>query len=69
VGRFKTALGSQDQFTELAGGTFAATGNGDAMGVLANKRRRIGNGHAQAHSANDRQVGQIIAQVGDLLIA
>ena len=41
MGRFKTALGTQDQLAELAGGTLAATGGGDAMGVFADKRRGI----------------------------
>ena len=42
MGRFKAALGTQDQLAELAGGAFAATGRGDAVGMLANKCRRIG---------------------------
>ena len=61
--------GTQDQLAELAGGTFTATGGSDAMGVLANKCRRIGDSHAQAHPTNHRQVWQVIAQIGDLLIA
>ena len=69
MGRFKAALGTQDQLAELAGGAFTATGGGDAVGVLANKRRRIGDGHAQADPADHRQVRQVVAQVGDLLIA
>ena len=69
MGRFKTALGTQDQLAELAGGTLAATGGGDAMGVFADKRRGICDGHAQAHPANHRQVWQVVAQIGDLFIA
>ena len=54
---------------EQIGGTLAATGGGDAMGVFADKRRGICDGHAQAHPANHRQVGEVVAQIGDLFIA
>ena len=38
MGCFKAALGTQNQLAELAGGTFATTRSGDAMGVLAHER-------------------------------
>ncbi|MNH33253.1 hypothetical protein D3C79_937540 [compost metagenome] len=34
IGRVEAVLGAQDQFAEFASGTFAATGEGDAVGVF-----------------------------------
>ena len=69
MSRFKAALGAQDQFAELSCGTFAATGRGYAVGMFANECRGIGHCHAQTDPTNDRQVGQVITEVSDLLIA
>ena len=47
----------------------AAAGRGDAMGMLAHERVGTGYRHAQADAADHRQIGQVVAKVGDLLIA
>jgi hypothetical protein len=62
------ALGAQDQFAELAGGTFAAAGRVTPW-ACSRTKRGIGHRHAQADAADHRQVGQVVTQVGDLLIA
>ena len=82
MGRFKTALGTQDQLAELAGGTFAATGGGDAMGVFADKRRAQNLGIPHLYQGRedklvvlDELLGQLnlsyeqVAYLGDLFIA
>src|SRR5690606_1975176 len=65
LGGFESALGAHDQFAELAGRAFAAAGLGHAVGMLADEGIGAGHGHAQADPANDRQVRQVVAQVGD----
>ncbi|MNP33575.1 hypothetical protein D3C76_1268220 [compost metagenome] len=69
IGRVEIALGLQDQLAEFAGCTFTATGLGNPVGVLADKGCGIGHCHAQADAADHRQVGQVVAQIGNLFIA
>ena len=69
MGSIQLALGPQDQLTKFAGSTFAAACLSNAVGVLSNKAGSVGNSHAQANPAYNRQVWQIITQIGDLFIA
>jgi len=45
----------------------AAGDGGRVVGRLADFAARIGHGHAQAHGAQDRQIGQVVAQVANLV--
>ncbi|MCY1250742.1 hypothetical protein D9M72_644070 [compost metagenome] len=69
VGRFKIALGLQDQFAELASGTFAAARQGHPMSVLANEGGGVGHRHAQPDPSDHGQVRQVVAQIRNLFIA
>ena len=69
LGGVEAALGAHDQFAEFAGGAFATACCSDAMGVLADEAIGAGHGHTQANPADHRQIRQVIAAVGDLLIA
>ena len=68
MGSLKIALGAHDQFAELAGGAFAAAGLGDPRGMLADEGVGAGYRHAEADPADHRQVGEVVAQIGDLLV-
>src|SRR5690554_3517823 len=68
LGGFKIALGAQDQLAELPCRAFATPRLSHAVGVLAHEGIGAGDGHPQADAADHRQVGQVVAQIGDLLI-
>jgi hypothetical protein len=69
VGRFKAALGVQDQLAEFMSRAFATASLSNTVGVLPDKAGGIGHGHTQANAPNDRQVWQIVTQISDLFIA
>src|ERR1700735_1903140 len=62
------ALRFQDQLDYFAGGAFASCDGGDVMRGAFDFDDGVGDGDSQADAAENREVGQIVADVGDFFV-
>jgi hypothetical protein len=62
-----TALGFEDEFDGFADRAPAAVEFSNVFRRIAEFFASVGDGHAQSHAANQRQIGQIVADITHLL--
>src|ERR1700735_2654657 len=62
------ALRFQDQLDYFAGGAFASCDGGDVMRGAFDFDDGVGDGDSQADAAENREVGQVVADVGDFFV-
>ncbi len=60
------AFGFEDQLDEFAGCAFPAIGFGSVVGGAAHFRGGVVNGEGESNALHDGQVGEVIAEKGDL---
>ena len=62
------ALGFEDEFGQLPDGAAAAGEAGLPVSIVQNLRIPVCGSRGEAHSHQKRQIGDVVAHVGDLLV-